>query len=186
MCDAASAGKLLVARPQLMGSIFGGAVLLILDHNADGTVAVILNQPIDVSVTDILEPWGDLVSQPNALFCGGPVAPNGAICLASLTNPTYEPLGYRFAFGEIGIVHLDTPVEILSGAFRDARIFAGYAGWDPGQLEAELDDEAWWLVDYEYEDVFNDATTNLWRDVLRRQKAPLCYYANWPQDPGKN
>ncbi|NHA68816.1 YqgE/AlgH family protein, partial [Phycicoccus flavus] len=66
------------------------------------------------------------------------------------------------------------------------RIFAGYAGWSPGQLEGEIDTGSWYVVESEHEDVFTDSPAGLWRRVLRRQPEPLRWVAWFPKDPEQN
>jgi putative transcriptional regulator len=110
------------------------------------------------------------------------VSPNGAICLASLEEPDSEPPGWRRLFHHVGLLHLDTPVEITQGAFLDLRIFAGYAGWEPGQLDGELVRGAWHVVAAQYDDIFGPSADDLWQRVLRRQGGDMAMYATWPED----
>jgi putative transcriptional regulator len=74
---------------------------------------------------------------------------------------------------------LGFPVEAL-------RVFVGYAGWGPGQLEGELEEEAWFVVPTEASDPFAERPEDLWRDVLRRQRGRLAMFANFPPDPTAN
>ncbi len=103
------------------------------------------------------------MSEPRLLFHGGPVSPNGAICLASTAARGEEPPGWRPLFDNVGLLHLDTPIEIVKGAYADLRIFAGYAGWAPGQLQSEIDEGMWHAVSATYADVFGTQPTELWR-----------------------
>jgi putative transcriptional regulator len=89
-------------------------------------------------------------------------------------------------FSTIGLLHLDTPIEIVRGAYRDLRIFAGYAGWSAGQLEDEIAEGMWHVVPAVYRDVFSDRPLELWRTVLRRQRSELAYFSTWTEDPESN
>ena len=132
------AGDLLVASIMLADGVFNQTVVLILDSDEDGALGVILNEISQTPLDAVLPEWVSTVSEPRLLFHGGPVSPNGAICLASVAADGEEPPGWRPLFQSVGLLHLDTPIEIVSGAYRDLRIFAGYAGWASGQLQEEI------------------------------------------------
>ena len=77
------------------------------------------------------------------------------------------------------------PADVMT-AFSEVRLFAGYAGWTVGQLEAEVEEGSWWVVEALPSDAFTDRPEELWRDVLRRQGAPLAFAASFPADPTQN
>ena len=108
------------------------------------------------------------------------MSPNGAICLASVATAGEEPPGWRPLFDTVGLLHLDTPIEIVAGAYRDLRIFAGYAGWAAGQLQAEIAEGMWHVVDADYADVFGDEPLDLWRGCSggRESESP-CSPPGW-------
>jgi len=179
-------GDLLVASVALADGVFNASVVLVLDADADGALGVVLNELSPTSLDSVLPDWVPVVSEPRLLFHGGPVSPNGAICLARVRVPGEEPPGWRRLFDTVGLLHLDTPIEIVSGAYRDLRIFAGYAGWSAGQLQAELAQGLWHVVTASYSDVFSTSPLDLWRGVLRRQPTELSYFATWTEDPELN
>jgi len=181
-----AAGDLLVASILLADGVFNQSVVLILDSDSDGALGVILNEVSQTTLESVLPDWVPAVSEPRLLFHGGPVSPNGAICLASVAARGEEPPGWRPLFDNVGLLHLDTPIEIVTGAYTDLRIFAGYAGWAPGQLQAELDEGVWHVVSATYDDVFGTRPTELWRAVLRRQPLELAIFSTWVEDPELN
>ncbi|GGT14977.1 UPF0301 protein [Streptomyces kurssanovii] len=178
-------GRLLVAAPALADPNFDRAVVLLLDHDDEGSLGVILNRPTPVVVEDILESWAALAGEPGVVFQGGPVALDSALGVAVIPGDE-GPLGWRRVFGAIGLVDLEAPPELLGGALGSLRIFAGYAGWGPGQLEDELQDGAWYVVESEPGDVSSPAPESLWRSVLRRQRNELAMFATYPDDPSMN
>ena len=138
----------------------------------------------------MLDQWTDLASDPSVVFKGGPVAPTSALALA-LVPGTDEPLGWRAldgapALARLGLLDLDTPPSVLAPAIQSLRVYAGYAGWSPGQLEGEIDEGAWHVVTAEPGDVFAPDPESLWRSVLRRQEGELAFLATYPEDPGLN
>src|SRR5690349_11133482 len=118
-----AAGDLLVASILLADGVFNSTVVLVLDSDADGALGVILNELSQTALEAVLPDWVPAVSEPKLLFHGGPVSPNGAICLASVISRTEEPPGWRPLFDNVGLLHLDTPIEIVKGAYADLRIF---------------------------------------------------------------
>jgi putative transcriptional regulator len=179
-------GSLLVASVLLAEGVFSRSVVLVLDSDEDGALGVILNEISQTLLASVLPDWVGAVSEPRLLFHGGPVSPNGAICLASVASPGEEPPGWRPLFDNVGLLHLDTPIEIVTGAYRDLRIFAGYAGWSAGQLQAEIQQGMWHVAQAEYDDVFGRRPLELWRGVLRRQQSEVAFFSTWVEDPELN
>lgn len=179
-------GDLLVASIMLGDGVFDSTVVLVLDSDADGALGVILNQIAQTPLDAALPEWAGAVSEPRLLFHGGPVSPNGAICLSSVATPDEEPPGWRRLFDTVGLLHLDTPLEIVTGAYRDLRIFAGYSGWSAGQLQSEISQGMWHVASAEYDDVFGRRPLGLWRAVLRRQQTEVALFSTWLENPELN
>lgn len=178
-------GDLLISQVSLRDGVFDSAVVLVLDADESGTLGVVLNRYSEVDLDQVLPGWSEHLSAPQVLFDGGPVSPNGAICLARLAGDE-EPPGWRRVFDDVGLLHLDTPLELVAGAYRDLRIFAGYSGWQAGQLEGELLRDGWFVAKAEIDDVFGPDQEDLWRRVLRRQPLDVAIYSTWPEDPECN
>jgi putative transcriptional regulator len=191
MQDAARAGELLVATPLLGDPNFRRTVVLVVEHEpGEGTLGVVLNRPTEVSVGQVLEPWTDLATGPPVVFTGGPVAPTSALALALATSDA-EPLGWRGLDGtpgmsRIGLVDLEAPPQVIAAEIISLRVFAGYAGWGSGQLQAEIDEGAWYVLPGEPADPFMADPARLWQAVLRRQGGELALVATYPDDPRLN
>jgi putative transcriptional regulator len=191
MQDASLSGQLLAATPLLGDPNFRRTVILVVeDDQEEGTLGVVLNRPTEVEVRQVLEPWTELVSGPSVVFRGGPVSPNSALALA-LAGAEEEPLGWRSLDGSplmsrVGLVDLDAPPELLAGGISSLRVFAGYAGWGAGQLQAEIDEGAWYVLTGEPADAFFAEPERLWPAVLRRQGGDLAFVATFPDDPLQN
>ncbi|MBM9508834.1 YqgE/AlgH family protein [Actinacidiphila acididurans] len=184
-------GRLLVATPRLADPNFERSVVLLLDHDAQGSLGVVLNRPTPVGVGDVLQPWAALAGAPQVVFQGGPVSLDSALGLAvvpgeSRGGEATEVLGWRRVHGAIGLVDLEAPPELLAAELGSLRIFAGYSGWGPGQLEKELAEGAWYVVESEPGDISSPAPEGLWRSVLRRQRSALAMVATYPDDPSLN
>lgn len=175
-----------MASPELVDPNFADAVVLLLDVGEDGALGVVLNHPSMVLVAEALTDWRDLVAEPGVLFRGGPVSTDGALAVARLADPDDEPVGFKATFADIGLLDLDSPLELVEGGLADLRIFAGYAGWGAEQLAAEIAEGSWYVVPATAADLFREDTTTLRADVLRRQPGELAWVSTRPADPLMN
>jgi putative transcriptional regulator len=179
----AAAGRLLVATPLLGDPHFSRTVVYLLEHDGGGTVGVIMNRPSHTPVGQVLPDWHDAVSGPAVVFGGGPVQPDGALCLGQL-QPGAE--GIREVVDGVATVDLDGDVAVIAPIARRLRVFAGHAGWAPGQLDDELAEGAWWVLAGSPDDLFSEEPKTMWREVLRRQPPPLSLISTYPADPALN
>jgi putative transcriptional regulator len=182
----ARAGMLLVATPVLLDPNFVDTVVLLLDVDEQGALGVVLNRPSGIPVDDVLDGWGEVATEPEVLFQGGPVMTEGALAVALLRSATDNPVGFREVTGQLGLIDLDTPVELLGDSLDSLRIFAGYAGWGADQLQSEIDEGSWYVVPAHADDVFREDPSDLWRDVMRRQPGDLAWHSTRPVDPDLN
>jgi putative transcriptional regulator len=191
MEDESLSGRLLAATPLLGDPNFRRTVILIVEDDPDeGTLGVVLNRPTEVPLGQVLEAWTELVTGPPVVFRGGPVSPNSALALA-LARGEDEPLGWRSLDGSplmarVGLVDLEAPPELLAEGISSFRVFAGYAGWGAGQLRAEIEQGAWYVLAGEPADAFITEPERLWPAVLRRQGGDLALVATYPDDPVLN
>lgn len=176
-------GRLLVATPALVDPNFERTVVLVLDHDEDGALGIVLNRPTGTEVGDVLAGWEVVAAAPALVFGGGPVEPRAVVGLA-VSRPGMEP-GHTIT-SRVRTVDPTGDPEALRVEVEGARIFAGYAGWAPGQLEDEIDQGAWAVVDAEPQDVVAPEPDTLWADVLARQPDQLRLLASFPDDPRLN
>jgi len=181
-------GSLLVAAPGLADPNFRRTVVYVIEHRDRGTLGVVLNRPGEVSVRDVLPSWAPLATLPHAVFVGGPVESQTALCLAAVrTGEDPAALaGLVGVRGPVALVDLDGDPEPLTERLRGLRVFAGYSGWDAGQLAAEIGRGDWIVVPALPDDVLAGHDPNLWGRVLRRQGVPLALLATYPADVRQN
>ena len=177
-------GRLLVAAPPLVDPNFDRTVVLLLEHGDDGALGIVLNRPSDTDLDDVLPEWRPLASAPTVVFAGGPVSPEALIALAQADTSRIE--GSVHVLADLGTIDLATDPLDLGTPLDALRVFVGYAGWSPGQLEAEIAANAWFVVDYERGDPFVATPERMWRDVLRRQHGRISVFANYPDDVTTN
>jgi putative transcriptional regulator len=180
-------GRLLVATPLLEDPNFDRAVVWLLEHGDEGALGVVLNRPSELPVADPLPGWAELAGRLPVVFVGGPVSANAVIGLARMDAraPVLDGV-WESVDGPVGVLDLAADPALVAPAVGTLRCFAGYAGWSPGQLEAEIDDGAWFVVDADPGDPFTDQPGRLWRSVLARQPNELARLALVPDDPTLN
>lgn len=179
-------GRLLVATPALGDPNFARTVLLLLEHGPPGAVGLVLNRPLEQPVAHVLPLWSRLAVAPEVIFAGGPVEPSGMLALGRVPLGEPAPEGFRAVVDGVGTVDLHGDPSEAGARLQGFRTFAGYAGWDGSQLEAELAAGAWYVVKAQAADVFGEDAPGLWRRVLRRQRGPLALVAAYPEDPTLN
>jgi putative transcriptional regulator len=175
-------GKLLIAAPSLLDPNFRRTVVLIAQHGEDGAMGLVLNRTSEAVVADAVPPLSALVADDEPVFAGGPVEENGVIVVAEFEEPD---LAAELIFGRVGFMPADADPLLVAASSSRARVFAGYAGWTGGQLEAELDEESWFVEAALEDDVFNESG-DLWSDVLARKGGPFALLSKMPPDPSLN
>lgn len=179
-------GRLLVATPNLMDPNFFRTVVLVVEHTDEGSAGVVLNRPSETGLREgPLEEWETLAADPPMVFVGGPVAPGAAVCLAK-SAPESKPPGWQPVVDGLGVLDLDHDLDQIRDGVDRIRMFAGYSGWGAGQLEGEIEEGSWYVLDADPEDALSSQPGGLWRFVLKRQGGRLAMVANFPADPSYN
>lgn len=180
-------GRLLVATPPLEDENFDRTVIFVLEHHDDGAIGVVINRPSHEALDEPLDRWIDLQSAASSVFAGGPVEDSALIALAQTHHPLVDSGEYLSPIvGTIASADLTADPALVAAEVRGVRVFRGYAGWGPGQLEGEIEAGAWLVLDSEPGDVFSDHPDELWRTVLRRQPGRLAWLADAPDDLSSN
>jgi putative transcriptional regulator len=177
------AGQLLLASPTLLDPNFRRTVVLIGVHNQDGALGVVLNRPSTVTVGEAVPQLKDALAGQEPVYVGGPVQPASVVVLAEFLDPA--PAG-MLVLGRIGFPAADADIEQLARATARRRVFAGFAGWGEGQLDAELEHGDWIAHTALPEDVFTDLPDELWSAVLTRKGGSYALIARMPLDPSVN
>ena len=169
-------GQLLIAAPSLF-DYFRRTVILVLEHTEDGAMGVVLNRTSETRVSDAVPALSELPGGDELVRLGGPVSPQSVVALGDFERP--EEAGTQ-VIGTLGTLDPDADNESL----RRLRVYAGYAGWAPGQLDGELEAEAWIVTDAAVDDPFADG--DLWAEALARKGGKYRLLATMPADPSLN
>lgn len=175
-------GMLLVAAPGMLSADFVRTVVLVLEHDAGHTIGVVLNHRSELAVFNVMADWADLVAPPQALYIGGPVSPQSAVAVGVTRNGVDIDSHPQFTRLANRLVHVDLEADpvALGDEVEGLRIFAGYAAWQPGQLDEEILRGDWFVAPALPTDVIAPAGADLWGDVMRRQPMPLPLFATFP------
>jgi putative transcriptional regulator len=176
-------GQLLLASPALQDPNFTRAVVLVSIHSEEGAMGVVLNRPSAVTVSEAVPQLEPAVAELEPVYVGGPVQPNSIVFLAEFLDPS--PAGL-LVIGRIGFPAPDAGIDELTDATVRRRVFAGFAGWGEGQLDAEVDHGDWIAQAALPEDVFTDVPGELWSRVLTRKGGSYALIARMPADPSVN
>jgi len=175
-------GRLLISSGGLYDPNFRHTVVLVGEHNADGALGIVLNRALNVKVEQVFPPLSDSVPPGEPLFQGGPVQPESPVLLAEFSDPELADIP---VFGPVGFLVGDVSANIQPSILR-ARVFAGYSGWGPGQLEAEMAVDTWIIEPARVEDVFTETPDLLWSRVLKRKGPEYRRLSRMPYDPSMN
>jgi putative transcriptional regulator len=181
--DESLTGQLLLASPALRDPNFTRTVVLISMHSEEGAMGVVLNRPSAVTVGEAVPQLERVLDEQEPVYVGGPVQPGSIVLLAEFLDPS--PAGL-LVFGRIGFPAPDAGIDELTEATARRRVFAGYAGWGEGQLDAEVEQGDWIAHAAMPEDVFTELPEELWSTVLTRKGGSYALIARMPPDPSVN
>ncbi|MFZ2510176.1 MAG: YqgE/AlgH family protein [Gordonia sp. (in: high G+C Gram-positive bacteria)] len=183
-----SPGSVLIASTSLVGPTFVRSVIYMIEHDENGSLGVVLNRMSQAAVFNVLPRWAELAAAPRAVFIGGPVQTESAVCLGVAKTGidlAAQPRLHQVR-GPVCMVDLDADPDELHPFLTGVRIFAGYAGWDAGQLAEEVSEGSWLIAPGLPADLLAPATVDVWHEVLKRQQWPLSLLATYPDDPRTN
>jgi putative transcriptional regulator len=176
-------GRLLLASPALFDPNFRRTVVLVGEHGEEGAMGLVLNRPAEVTVADAVPPLAAVAGGEARVHVGGPVQPEAVLVLAEFSDVSAAS---SLVVDDVGFASGDGDLEVLAGSVRRARVFAGYSGWGPGQLEAELEEESWLVEPADGIDLFPAPDDDLFGSVLRRKGGTYRVLALMPEDPSTN
>lgn len=174
-------GHLLVASPTIGDPSFSRSVVLVVDHDRDGALGIVLNRPTETSVRVAVPEIAGLFSDEDLVYDGGPVQPEALLTMAEFRDPADAAL---LVLGRVGMVRGDH--DAGTQRVERARAYAGYAGWAPRQLDEEQANGDWIVLPARPDDLFRTDATDLWTVALDRLGGPYARLARRPEDPSVN
>jgi putative transcriptional regulator len=169
-------GQLLIAAPSLY-DYFRRTVVLVLEHSPDGAMGVVLNRESETPVAEAVPVLATFAAPEDVVRIGGPVSPQAVVALGDFDD--IDEAGSHVV-GSLGTLDPDAENHSL----RRMRVYAGYAGWAPGQLDGELEQEAWLVMPALPDDPFEGG--DIWAGALRRKGGSYRLLSTMPADPSLN
>jgi putative transcriptional regulator len=175
-------GKLLIASPALVDPNFARTVVFITEHNEEGAMGIVLNRPSETSVDSVVPELAEIAGG-EPVYVGGPVQPEALVLLADFSDP--EAAAW-IVVADVGLASADVDLDELAETVRRGRVYAGYSGWGPGQLEEEMEIDSWIVEAPLPAELFPEDPATLWSDVLARKGGQYALIARMPADPSQN
>lgn len=177
-------GSLLISEPFLFDPYFKRTVVLLVEHNENGSVGFILNRPVNINVSEIVENFPSFEAE---VFFGGPVNQNNLFYIHTLGNileDCSEVMPGLFWGGNFD----QLKDLIITGKVQpdDIRFFAGYSGWEKNQLSEELKEKSWIVAKATVEQALNGRSRQFWNEALKKMGSQFAIMSNFPEDPTMN
>lgn len=177
-------GKILISEPFLYDYYFKRSVVLLAEHNNDGSFGVIINKPLSMSFEDVVKDFPDFRSK---IFLGGPVSTNSLFfihTLGELIHNSLKVTGGIYWGGDIEQVK--TMINLGQLNENNIRFFIGYSGWSPKQLEMELKRDSWLVSELSDDQILSINPDDMWKSALQQLGDKYSQWVNFPSDPGMN
>jgi putative transcriptional regulator len=177
-------GRVLISEPFLMDNYFKRSIVLITEHNTEGTIGFVLNKPVDIPIHDIVDNFPETKAD---LSLGGPVNTNTLHYIHTLGDiipNSNKVLSNIYWGGEYEVVDR----LIRSGNINPGQIkfFLGYSGWSPNQLDNELAENAWLVTEIPAQEIMAPMNRHYWKRHLSKMGQKYEMWSNFPEDPEMN
>lgn len=179
-------GMFLIASPHLRDPNFRQTVVLICEHGTGGSLGLVINRRSDQHIMEVLPQATGLHERVGLVYSGGPVQKESLLILHRVFGevPESQPIFDGVCLG--GDLLMLEKVSAEGGAEDVIRVYMGYSGWAPGQLQMELATGSWIVIPADLQLVFARNPYHVWSGVLRALGGPLAVYATMPPDPSVN
>jgi len=177
-------GRLLISEPFMGDLYFGRAVVLMAEHNEEGSFGVVLNKTIDASFNEVLKGFPDFNSK---IYLGGPVDTNSTFYIHTLGDRIEDSLKIGNGLFWGGDIEMIKEMMLLKQIDpTDIRFFIGYSGWDANQLDAELEKNSWLVHKRVNNSILDYPVENMWSGILNSMGSKYKYWSKFPIDPNLN
>lgn len=177
-------GRILVSEPFLLDNYFKRSIVLITEHNQDGTIGFVLNKPVEIRINEIIENFPESKAE---ISLGGPVSTNTlhyVHTLGDIIPNSVHVIGNVFWGGDFDIVKRLIKSDNLGK--EQIRFFLGYSGWSPNQLDNELAENAWVVTEIKPEDIMKPMNRHIWHRILKKMGKKYEMWSNFPENPEMN
>jgi len=179
----ADKGNVLIAEPFMQDPYFKRSVVLLTEHNQDGSVGFILNNPLNIKLNEIIPDFADFEAE---VYLGGPVQPQN---LFFIHDQEHLPSAIQISDG----LYWDGDFELLKSWIKrgnidhsNIRFFLGYSGWEVKQLRDEIKAQSWLISKLDKTSILTDDTEQLWKTALQQMGKDQAIISTFPEDPRLN
>lgn len=177
-------GRILIAEPFLQGRYFKRSIVLLAEYSQKGAVGFVLNKPVHLTLSDVLVSFPTFEAE---VFIGGPVDSNRIYFIHTLSHLIPQSIHIKdnlYWGGDFEI--LRQLIEQKRIHTSQIRFFAGYSGWDAGQLERELKEDSWMVSEMDVKTLMDVENPNIWEKSLRNMGGKYRMWSNFPENPSLN
>jgi putative transcriptional regulator len=182
--EAPAQGSFLVATRDLGESWFSQTVILLVQHDELGTMGLVINQPSEIQLTEMLPEISHLADSDRKLYIGGPVASYGVTFLIQSDHPLEDA---EHVFGDVyasGNRELLIDMLYEDDSATHIRLYAGHSGWSPGQLDGEIARGSWDVIPADESLIFSAEAAKIWRQLAPPQRRVIVRLNQQPQTTG--
>ena len=179
-----SKGRILISEPFLIDYYFKRSVVLLAEHNDEGSFGLIINKPVDMHLSDVLQDFPEFNAP---IYLGGPVKTENLYFIhtkGKLIEESMKILDGLYWGGDIE--HVKELITIGKLTPEDIKFFVGYSGWVAKQLDGELSKNSWLVSNIKAQQVMNFNSEKMWDDVIKKLGRDYAYWTNFPSDPALN
>jgi len=176
-------GIILISEPSLRDFYFRQSVVLLAEHNEDGSFGVIINKPIDARLPEVVKDFPDFDCK---LYLGGPVKTDSLFFIHTRKEigHSVEIMKGLYWGGDLELIR--DMIALGKISIDEIRFYVGYSGWNPNQLDREITEKSWILSHTSVEEVINNDPEKLWNSHLKSMGKDYAIWANFPSDPALN
>jgi putative transcriptional regulator len=176
-------GIILISEPSLRDFYFRQSVVLLAEHNEEGTFGVIINKPIEARLSDVVKDFPEFECP---VFLGGPVKTDSIFFIHTRQDidQSMPIMNGLFWGGNIDMIRSMIEEETITE--NEIRFFVGYSGWNPSQLDREIKENSWVLSHTTVDEVIRRNPEKLWSEYLRSMGQDYAIWSNFPTDPSLN
>lgn len=176
-------GRILISEPFLQGYYFSRSIVLLTEHDAEGSMGLVLNKQLDLKIGSVIK---DVSFSETKLICGGPVSPDKLFYIHNFKNVSgaTEIIEGLFFGGNFNAIK--DMLAFKPNLINDIRFFIGYAGWSPGQLADELKESSWLVSNMSAEVILHAPVERLWRSTVEALGEDYARWTNFPSNPEMN
>jgi putative transcriptional regulator len=180
--DKLKKGHLLIAEPSIIGDqSFNRSVILLADHNSNGSVGFIINKPLKYTINDLVPE----IDAKFKIYNGGPVEQDNLYFIHNI--PELIPNSIEISNGIYWGGDFESTKSLINNGVIDKkniRFFLGYTGWEPKQLETEMNSNSWIIAKNSYENkIIGKSTTHFWKEKIIELGGDYLIWSNAPENP---